>query len=143
MLTLSVITVDEIARNAKYSLTRYSSADADKVIAVAQKLEAADVATHELESVVTAWLDKNAPDWNSLYVKYEVQSAVELGEFMNSHSACGNVSMKTGGSELYPLSVWNKWIKEHSKYQAELKARWECAKIDMISQAQNVNWWVL
>lgn len=140
-LTPADITATEIARSHAYGLTRYTEADADKVYSIAAQLDIASVATEELELWVRAWLDLFAPDWNSLYAGYEVRSAVELGAFMTTNNCAGNLNTKTGGSEKYPLTNWKKWTTEHQKYQAVLKAKFEAARTDMISQATNVNWW--
>lgn len=140
-ITLQNIISTEIAHNASYGLTRYTADDADKVYAVAAQLEIASVATEELEYSIRVWLDVFAKDWNSLYAAYEVKSAVELGAFMITSSVCSNLNTKTGGSEMYPLSTWKKWTKEHQQYQAELKARFEYAQKDMVSQSVRVNWW--
>jgi hypothetical protein len=141
-ITPSDITAAEIARSHAYGLTHYTEADADKVYAVAAQLDIYSVATEELENSIRVWLDVFAKDWNTIYAAYEVKSAVELGAFMMSNNVAGNLNTKTGGSEMYPLTTWNKWIKEHKAYQKELKARYEYARHDMISQAMNVNWWV-
>lgn len=136
-----MITAAQIDQNSRYSLTRYTVADADTIINLANELSLQAAITSELEFVIQVWLAVNAPDANTLYSKYEVQSAVNLAAIINTESVSYDVGTKSGGHEIYPLSNWKKWIKEHKAYQAKLTAAFEAAKIDMISQASNVNWW--
>lgn len=136
-----MITAGQIAENSRYSLTRYTVADADKIIALANELDLQAAITSEYEFVVQVWLAVNAPDANTLYAKYEIQSAVALANLINTESVCFSTLTKSGGSEKYPLSNWKKWIKAHKTYQAKLFSAFEAAKEDMINQAINVNWW--
>lgn len=135
------ITSELIANDARYTLTRYTADDTDKIVAVYNELNLMAAVTEEMEFAAHVWLAVYAPDAGSLFSQYEVRSAVDLCYLMIDEHFGFDTSSGSGGSEKYPLSTWKRWIKEHKVYQAKLKAAFEYAKVDMISQATNVNWW--
>lgn len=134
------ITPEIIEREARYNLTRYTPADADTIRAVAVELDMLATIYGGLVLSAQVWLAVNAPDALTIYAKYEVESAVKLAAAIFENSAYSTTT-KTGGYEKYPISTWRTWIGKNKRSIAKLQAAFDYAKVDMISQAQNVNWW--
>jgi len=135
------VTPEIIAREVSYNLTKHAPADADTISVIANQLNTLATEYEVLTVAAATWLEANAPEAMTIFAKYEVQSAVELANAMIENSAYSTAT-KTGGFEKYPLSTWRVWIGKNKRAIAELKAAFDYAKVDMISQAVNVNWWV-
>lgn len=142
-LTISDMTRDQITDAIARGYTKHTAAEIDDIITLAQELDISYVACEEMEWSVNVWLKIHAPDAGGMFAKYEVKSACDLVTFMVENGFYMTVGSGTGGEcrEIYPVTTWKKWLKANRKYLAELKAKYEFAKIDMISQAENVNWW--
>ena len=142
-LSITDMTRDEMVLAIARGYTKHTTDEIDDIITLAQELEISYVACEEMEWSVKVWLSIFAPDAGTVFCGYEVKSAVDLAGFMFANGYYKTVGSGTGGEcrEIYPVTTWKKWLKSNRKYLAELKAKYEYAKIDMISQAENVNWW--
>lgn len=142
-ISITDMTHDAMTLAIARGYTKHTVAEIDDIITLAQELEISYVACEEMEWSVKVWLSIFAPDAGTEFAKYEVRSAVELAGFMFTNGFHMTVGSGTGGEcrEIYPVTTWKKWLKGNRKYLAELKAKYEYAKFDMISQATNVNWW--